>query len=56
MKVNNEDYKVLYILGVIPVIWLALLVAPLIDNNFIDIIVGITKSLNNPFNININNI
>ena len=53
MKVNNEDYKVLYILGVIPVIWLALLVAPLIDNNFIDIIVGITKSLNNPFNINL---
>lgn len=53
MKVNNEDYKVLYILGVIPVIWLALLVAPLIDNNFIDIIVGSTKSLNNPFNINL---
>lgn len=53
MKVNNEDYKILYILGVIPVIWLAILVAPLIDNNFIDIIVGITKSLNNPFNINL---
>ena len=50
----NDDKKiarVVYILGIIPVIWLALLVAPYINGGLIEIIKNGSDALNNPFNI-----
>ena len=50
----NDDKKiarVVYIIGIIPVIWLALLVAPYIDGGLIEIIKNGSDALNNPFNI-----
>ena len=50
----NDDKKiarVVYILGIIPVIWLALLVAPYIDGGLIEIIKNGSDALSNPFNI-----
>lgn len=50
-----EDTKkqkiILSVLGIIPVIWFALLVAPYIDGGIAEIIKNITKALDNPFNI-----
>ena len=50
----NDDKKiarVVYILGIIPVIWLALLVAPYINGGLIEIIKNGSDALSNPFNI-----
>ena len=50
----NDDKKiarVIYILGIIPVIWLALLVAPYINGGLIEIIKNGSDALSNPFNI-----
>ena len=43
--------KVLYILGIIPTIWLALIIAPNLNNGLMTIITGFTESMNNPLNI-----
>lgn len=50
----NDDKKiarVVYIFGIIPVIWLALLVAPYINGGLIEIIKNGSDALSNPFNI-----
>ena len=43
--------KVLYFLGIIPTIWLALIIAPNLSNGLMSIITGFTESMNNPLNI-----
>ena len=43
--------KVLYFIGIIPVIWLALLVAPYTKGGLIEIIKNGSVALKNPFNI-----
>lgn len=43
--------KVLYFLGIIPTIWLALIIAPNLNNGLMTIITGFTESMNNPLNI-----
>lgn len=43
--------KVLYFLGIIPTIWLALIIAPNLNNGLMSIIIGFTESMNNPLNI-----
>ena len=43
--------RILYILGLIPTIWLALMVAPNLNNGLVSIITGFTNSMNNPFKI-----
>ena len=52
-----EDSKkqkiILSIFGIIPVIWLALLIAPHIDGGLAEIIKNFSKALNNPFSIKI---
>ena len=52
-----EDTKkqkiILSVLGIIPVTWFALLVAPYIDGGIAEIIKNIIKALDNPFNITI---
>ena len=54
-----EDSKkqkiILSIFGIIPVIWLALLIAPHIDGGLAEIIKNFSKALNNPFGITICN-
>lgn len=52
MDVNNKKIEIwLYAFGIIPVIWIAILVAPYINNGLIDIIKNMPMSLENPFNI-----
>ena len=48
---EQEQNKILYILGIIPTIWLALIIAPNMNNGLINIINAFTNSMNNPFNI-----
>lgn len=49
MKDNQN--KIIFILGIIPVIWIALLVAPIQTSGLMNIVSELPKTLNNPFNI-----
>ena len=52
MRQNEQlQNKVLYFLGIIPAIWLALIIAPNLNNGLMSIITGFTESMNNPLNI-----
>ena len=51
MKNNNEIPKYYYIIGVIPVIWIALLIAPSINSGLPGIIKDFPKYMENPFSI-----
>ena len=53
MNQDNRIYVIISIIGIIPVIWLALLVAPIIDDGLINIINELPSAMNNPFNIQI---
>ena len=53
MKQDNRIYVILTIIGVIPVIWLALLVAPLLDGGLAKIINELPIAINTPFKIDI---
>ena len=48
---KNKNNKVLYILGVIPTIWIALLIAPSIHGGLPTIIKDFPKAMENPFSI-----
>ena len=50
MKQDNYD-NWLYVLGIIPTIWLALLVAPHVEGGIMNFISEVPKSLDNPFMI-----
>ena len=47
---KKENYY-LIIIGIIPVIWLALLIAPFTDGNLIEIITNLETAIKKPFNI-----
>ena len=51
MNQDNRIYVIIAIIGIIPVIWLAILIAPIIDGGLINIINELPSVLNNPFNI-----
>ena len=52
MRQNKQlQNKVLYFLGIIPTIWLALIIAPNLNNGLMSIITGFTEAMNNPLNI-----
>ena len=51
MNQDKRIYIMMAILGIIPVIWLAILIAPIIDGGLIKIINELSSVLNNPFNI-----
>lgn len=53
MKQDNRIYVILTIIGIIPVIWFAILIAPLVDGGLVKMINELPTVLNNPFNINI---
>ena len=48
---KNKNNKVLYLLGVIPTIWIALLIAPSIHGGLPTIIKDFPKAMENPFSI-----
>ena len=48
---NNKTPNWIYILGLIPTIWLALLFAPVIDGGLPKIVQEFSSKINNPFNI-----
>ena len=48
---NEKDNHYLYLIGLIPTIWISLLIAPHIKEGFYNIINEFSKSMNNPFKI-----
>ncbi len=48
---KNKDQKILFIIGLIPVIWIALLIAPSISGGLPTIIKDFPKAMENPFSI-----
>ncbi len=51
MKDEKKIIRVLYFFGLIPVIWIALLIAPYIKGGLIEIVKNGSIALNNPFHI-----
>lgn len=51
MQKKDNTEVVLIILGIIPTIWLALLIAPISNNGLIEIINKFDQVINNPFKI-----
>ena len=47
----SKTNLILYACGLIPVVWLGLLVAPYIDGGLVEIIKNLSVTFNNPFNI-----
>ncbi|MBQ8766610.1 MAG: type IV secretory system conjugative DNA transfer family protein, partial [Clostridia bacterium] len=47
----SKTNLILYVCGLIPVIWLALLVAPYLDGGLVEIIKNLSVAFSNPFNI-----
>ena len=48
---ESKDQKILFIIGLIPVIWIALLIAPSISGGLPTIIKNFPKTMENPFSI-----
>ena len=48
---NNRELAIFFIVGIIPVIWLALLIAPYINEGLSGIITNFSNCINNPFSI-----
>ena len=51
MNKNNKDEYIIYLIGIIPVIWLSLIVAPYIHDNIFDMFDNIMNSIATPFKI-----
>lgn len=52
MKKNKSEF-ILILCGIIPVVWLSLLIAPAIDKGILQIMESFTESMNHPFKISI---
>lgn len=48
---NNDIEKMFYLIGIIPVVWFALLIAPYINGGLVEIIKMLPEKLNNPLSI-----
>lgn len=51
MRDDSATNKIVYILGIIPVIWIALLIAPYVDGGLIEIIKEFPKAMENPMRL-----
>lgn len=53
MKRDNDKRSaiILSLIGVVPVVWLALLIAPSVDGGLVEIVKNLSVSFDNPFNI-----
>lgn len=49
---DNDYEKIMYFLGIIPVVWFGLLIAPSFNSGLFSIIKDFPKRMENPFNIN----
>lgn len=47
----KKDNYLIYIFGIIPVIWLGVLIAPISSNGLFNIIEGFSNAISNPFNM-----
>jgi len=53
---NDNDYKaslILSVCGIVPVVWLALLIAPYVSGGLMEIINNLSVAINNPFQITV---
>lgn len=53
---DSESFKknlIFYVLGIVPVVWLALLAAPYMKGGLIGIVTGLTKAFEHPFNLHV---
>lgn len=53
MKQDNRMFIILTVIGLIFVIWFAILITPLLDEGLVKVITELPQILKNPFNINI---
>ena len=51
MKKDNHDELVLFILGVLPVIWLGLITAPYVNEGLWNALPHVSEAMNSPFSI-----
>ena len=51
MKEQNKSSKIIYVLGLAPVVWIALLIAPSFSGGIPSIIKDFPNSMDNPFSI-----
>lgn len=51
MNKNNKDEYIIYLIGIIPVIWLSLIVAPYLHDNIFDMFDNIMNNIATPFKI-----
>ena len=51
MNKSNKDEYIIYLIGIIPVIWLSLIVAPYIHDNIFDMFDNIMNNIATPFKI-----
>lgn len=51
MRDNSASDKILYVIGIIPVIWIALLIAPYVDGGLIEIIKEFPKAMEKPMRL-----
>ena len=51
MQDNKKARKIFYIIGIIPVIWLALIIAPITKGGIVNIVKNFDVAIANPFNI-----
>ena len=53
MRRDNEKHStnILSLIGIVPVVWLALLIAPSVDGGLVKIVENLSASFENPFNI-----
>lgn len=48
---DKKSRKIIYVIGIIPVIWLSLLIAPIASGGIINIVKNLDSVMTNPFNI-----
>ena len=53
MRDSKRQYVIISFLGIVPVVWLALLIAPFIGGGFAGIIKGFGDAFESPFSINL---
>ena len=53
MNQDKKIYVILFIIGIIPTIWLALIIAPLLEGGLTSIVNELPSALKSPFNISI---
>ncbi|MBR3511521.1 MAG: type IV secretory system conjugative DNA transfer family protein [Clostridia bacterium] len=51
---DSRDLKILYLFGIIPCIWLGLIISPYINGGLVEIVKGFSISMENPFMLSFN--